>query len=77
MPLPLKLEASRSGMLYQIGKDIQTKPRSVCPWLAGPNSYPSPKPELVCTHKEEKTKDESTIEEEGIIYEDDDEECVE
>ena len=49
----------------------------MCPWLAGPNSYPSPKPELVCTHKEEKTKDESTIEEEGIIYEDDDEECVE
>ena len=49
----------------------------MCAWLAGPNCYPAPKPELVCAHKEEKAKDESKIEEEGIIYEDEDEECVE
>jgi len=48
----------------------------VCAWLAGPNCHPALKPELVCAHKEEKGQDESKIEEEGIIYEDEEEECV-
>jgi hypothetical protein len=54
MPLDQKLEVSKSGMLLKIGQDVKTKPRSVCSWLAGPNCFTAPKPEIVCTHKEEK-----------------------